>query len=59
MRSKQHWKYINMADFDSKVGNFKTTFEFSDSLWGGAEYDFITKNSNHKIRTGNPFYPRL
>lgn len=32
MMSKQHWKDINMADFNSKVGNFKTTSEFSDSF---------------------------
>lgn len=38
MRSKQHWKDINMADFDSKVGNFKTTSEFSDSLWSRPDH---------------------
>lgn len=34
MMSKQYWKDLNMANFDSKVGNFKTTSEFSDRLEG-------------------------
>lgn len=45
MRSRQHWKDINMADFESKVGIFKTTTEFS-AVWGvkasrGWNIDFI------------------
>lgn len=34
MELKQRWKDINMAVFESKVEDFKTTSEFSDSLWG-------------------------